>query len=71
MKWEYCSFRTNNLPVLGNGHEAEEKLNRLGKDGWECYWIESISPLTLNFLFFSSNKIHRERIFYLKRPIFE
>ncbi len=67
-RWEYTSFRSNNLPILGNGHEDLGRLNNLGAEGWELAWIETTSPITINFLIFGTSKLHKERIYYLKRP---
>lgn len=65
--FEYRVLRVNNLPLFGNGGNIEEQLNALGREGWELVCMEWSQPITMNFLIFSTPKLHRERIFYLKR----
>jgi len=71
MMWEYYSFKSSNLPVLGNGHEDEVKLNELGRNGWELIWIETSLPVTVSLLVFSTTKLHKERTYFFRRPLVE
>ena len=47
--WEYKIIRVH----LSNIKEIEEKLNALGNDRWECFWVE---------------KKDEGMIFFLKKP---
>src|SRR5262249_18901666 len=35
-KWEYKVIRVGDIQARVNAEKAEESLNALGKDGWEC-----------------------------------
>ena len=68
-KWEYTSFTSHNLPILGNGHEDIRRLNELGREGWELAWVETSLPINVNLLFFSTTRLHKERTYFLRRAI--
>ena len=68
-KFEYHILRTNNLPILGNSHEIEKKLNALGKQGWELIGVEWSQPVSLNLILVTTTKLHKEHIFYFKRRL--
>lgn len=68
-KFEYTAYRSNNLPLFGNGHEDEIKLNEYGAKGWDLVWVEVTQPVTINLFFFSTTKAHKERVFYFRRKI--
>ncbi len=70
--WEYYSFKSNNLPLLGNGHKDLDELNRLGGLGWELVWVQENKPYVAGFNFviqWTTSKFHKEITYYLKRQI--